>query len=95
MGEKETATTMGAAGSGAMFNPREYTVERGGESPATASSDAAPGEKSVQWEPHKSPAAAAPEQGPLDTGDGVTGEDSGAALKTRHDTVKNSIGNIR
>lgn len=45
MGEKEAATTMGAAGSGAMFNPREYAVERSGESPLTGPSDAAAGER--------------------------------------------------
>ena len=36
-------------------------------------------EKSVQWEPHKAPGVDVPDQ----------------ELKTRHDTVKNSIGNIR
>ena len=36
-------------------------------------------EKSVQWEPHKAPGLDLPEQ----------------ELTTRHETVKNSIGNIR
>lgn len=87
MGEKETAATADA-GSRVMFNPREY--QRAGDPSLAPSAEA--GEKSVQWEPHKSPGLEMPEQERATR----TPEDAGdAALKTRHDTVKNSIGNIR
>lgn len=84
-----------AAESGVMFNPKEYTVERsgGGQETAPAAPDAA--EKSVQWEPHKSPGLDSPEQEGVAAGDAPPGEGQGAEGKTRHDTVKNSIGNIR
>ena len=49
--------------------------------------------KSVQWEPHKAPGLDLPEQerSTVNTGASPAQEES----KASHDTVKNSVGNIR
>ena len=80
----------GATESDVMFNPKEFTVERSGGGQETAPTDADATEKSVQWEPHKSPG-----QEGVAAIDAAPDDGHGAESKTRHDTVKNSIGNIR
>lgn len=85
----------GATESDVMFNPKEYTVERSGGGQETAPADPDAAEKSVQWEPHKSPGLDPPEQEGVAAIDGAPDEGHGAESETRHDTVKNSIGNIR
>jgi len=89
MGEKETADTAGATGRTRTGNTVALddrgAAERGWDPKKKEEIVGEAGaEKSVQWEPHKAPG--------LDTPDDDAGD---AALKTRHDTVKNSIGNIR
>lgn len=77
-----------------MFNPREYS--RSAEAPsADAGSPEKSAEKSVQWEPHKSPGLDTPEQERLLPVEDAPHEGGEAGLKTRHDTVKNSINNVR
>jgi hypothetical protein len=87
MGEKETASSAAGPSSEVMFNPKEYTIQRAAE-------ESLPGgaEESVQWEPHKAPGLDLPEQ---ERAAGAATDAEDAGLKTRHDTVKNSIGNIR
>jgi hypothetical protein len=89
MGEKETAEATGATGRSRTGNTVSFDDRAGTErgwDPKKKEEIAgeAGADKSVQWEPHKAPG--------LDTSDDPG---DGAALKTRHDTVKNSIGNIR
>lgn len=85
----------GATESEVMFNPKEYTVERSGEGQETAPADPGSAEKSVQWEPHKSPGLDSPEHERVAAIDGAPNDGHGTESKARHDTVKNSIGNIR
>ena len=85
----------GATESDVMFNPKEYTVERSGGGQETAPTDADATEKSVQWEPHKSPGLDPPEQEGVAAIDSALDDGPDAESKIRHDTVKNSIGNIR
>jgi hypothetical protein len=71
----------------------EKETARATEGGAAGAGDA---EKSVQWEPHKAPGLDVPEQErTTGTAEDTTADAGDAALKTRHDTVKNSIGNIR
>lgn len=96
MGEKETADAMTAgrtrAGNTVTLDDKEGTV-RAAEAGPEAAGD---GEKSVQWEPHKAPGLDVPEQErAAGAAESATSDAGDAALKTRHDTVKNSIGNIR
>ena len=96
MGEKETAEATPAgrtrAGNTVALDDTQGTV-RAAEAGPEAAGDA---EKTVQWEPHKALGLDVPEQERAAGGAESTKSDAGdAALKTRHDTVKNSIGNIR
>ena len=92
MGEKETMDSgaLGRTRTGNLvsLDDKEGTVRR--EAGERAGD---PGAKSVQWEPHKAPGLDAPEaeRAAGDTGASPPQDE----LKTRHDTVKNSIGNIR
>ena len=93
MGEKETmdggALERTRTGNLVSMDDKEGTVQRetGGDGPGDAAA------KSVQWEPHKAPGLDLPEQ-ERSTGDAGSSPPRDE-LKTRHDTVKNSIGNIR
>ena len=91
LARQETDTTE----SEVMFNPKEYTVERSGGGQETAPADPDAAEKSAQWEPHKSPGLDSPEQEGVTVIDSALDDDRDAESKIRHDTVKNSIGNIR
>ena len=96
MGEKETGAVAGSP-SEVMFNPREYsrTAPSSEAALVAAGSAETSAEKSVQWEPHKAPGLDTPEQERLLPVEEAPGEGGEAELKTRHDTVKNSINNVR
>mgnify|MGYP000290361781 CR=1 FL=1 len=88
MGEKETMADSGAK-SGTLnvsASPGGSVSAAQGDQDGEVSSAAA--EKSVQWEPHKAPGLNAPDED-------ADGQSNIQGAGSRHDTLKNSIGNIR